>query len=235
MGILITRGILIVLLFFIYIMISAFILAQRIKKLRLDMSQNLSDTEIKNYREKFSRRATYIMIPVFLGVMIITSYPFEGSFLRFDTPEASLKYSSSKSIFRENTFFEGERCYFVVSTESNNVSYHSISKYGDKFGVADYKSELKHLGNNAEDKLLTCMAIYDENSDSSCYFISYFLPDSEKDEDIVLIDDRKAECISFRKNSIAKYLLIVDGKFKEDVVINVNGIDRRLSKSLIIK
>lgn len=206
---------------------------KKIKSKKQGIIQNIVSVDtyeqVKDINKK-NKRIAYIILASVFAITLISFYPFEGEFIRFNTPEDSLNYSIAKSRFRENTIIEGEGCYFVVSRRGNNVSYHSISKYGNKVGMANYKSERKYLGRNiSSDHLVSCRALYDKNSDSSCYFIAYFSPIGDEEENIVLINGQNAECVYYYKNAVAKYALVIDGKFEEDIVININGVDKKIT------
>lgn len=179
--------------------------------------------------DKYTKLIFFITLIIVIIVIIVTCisfYPIEGAFIRFDCPEDSLNYSLVDNFLRDNIILESEGCDFIFSRRSNNSSYHVVSKYGEKFGMLDYKSESKQLGMNIHNgHSVYCNAIYDENSDTSCYFVTYFLPTEGKENYSVLIDEKEVECIYYYQNSISVYALIIDGKFKEDVVVTVDGIE----------
>lgn len=226
-------ALLLVLAFAIFFIVELIKFKKQINNIPLPSEKELYAIEFKKDIEKRSKHITIIILISVFIITLASFYPFEGAFIRFNTPQASLNYSASKSLLRENTFIEADGCYFVMSKRDDNVSYYSISKYGDKVGMTNYKSETKYLGHCIiKGRLLNCVAVYDENSDTSCYFISYFLPDGDKEENIASIGDQEAECIHFFENSIAKYYLIVDGKFKEDVTVNFNGVDGKIERKI---
>lgn len=169
-----------------------------------------------------NRRIACIKFVIVFALVLASFYPFEGAFIRFNSPEASLNYSKNDNISRENIILEDEKCYFIYSRKSNNSSFHSVSKYGEKVGMVDYNSKQKHLGTNIYDNHpIHCQAVYDKNSNSSCYFVTYLLPDEEKYD--VLIDGKEAQCIYQSPNALNVYALMIDGAFKENIAVTVDG------------
>lgn len=193
----------------------------------LNISENNENIKkmLKNINPKV-KRISYIIYVSFIALIVISFLPIEGEFIRFKTPEASMKYSIlDNDILQENTIIEGEGCYFVFSKKNN--SYCAISKYGEKVGMVDYKSKSKFIGINSDDSdLVSCHAVYDKNSNTSCYFlvINNAL-EGRKEDDTILINGKKADCIYYKRKSTSVYSLIVDGKFEDDIVVTINDVE----------
>lgn len=224
-----TRIILFVFLLLLAFMI--FFIVEKVKFKKQITYGRLPDEEVLNTFEsqktigKINKRIVYIMLASVFTVTLIFLYPFEGEFIRFDTPEDSLNYSVIDNALRKNTIIEGEGCYFVFSQKNNNVSYYTISKYDNKVGMVDYKSKSNYIGLNNEDRdLVMCHAVYDKNSNTSCYFVINNTLAGEKGDHVILINGKKATCI-YKENIKGVYTLIEDGEFRNDVVITIDGVD----------
>lgn len=199
---------------------------------------NEDAVNIHKNQKNVNKRNKYIIYMMFLGAFVITLvsfYPIEGEFIRFDTPEKSLDYSVVDNILRKNTIVESEGCYFVFSQKNNNINYYTISKYNDKVGMTNYKAKSKSVGLNSEDgTLIMCHSLYDKNSNTSCYFVikNNSVADNSLEEkngeSVILINGKKSQCIYYKENKgyeKSVYSLIVTGEFQKDVIVNVDGED----------
>lgn len=239
MGILITRAILLVILCAVGIAIIAVIVS---KKLKADNSMNFNKTELKEYIKQLVSEKSLLMIPILIVVMAIASHPFEGKFLRFDTPEESLNYGIARTMLNKNYMAESNNCYFVLSSEdsypNSSGKCYIISKYGDKVGLVNNKAEFNVIGVYSDFRKssinLNCYGVYDKKSKSSCYFIWYSNFKERANEHTVLVNNKKADCISYvldeadTSNANAVYSCIVDGKFKENIVVTIDGEELKI-------
>lgn len=187
-----------------------------------------------NYKKpKFTKKSKYILFITYAFVVVITlisAYPFEGAFLRFQSPEASLNYSIFHNNFWNNYMIENEKCYFVYSYKDGNVKYHSISKYSDGIGVVDYNSHTRRYqtksGMNGDDFYnIVTYAVYDKHSDCTCYFVCSYGPTGTEYDNIIKINRKGTECLYYKEKGKAVYALIEDGAPKDSIIVNIHGLD----------
>lgn len=215
---------LLILAFVIFFIVEKAKFKKQITYGKLPNKEVLNTFEGQKTISKINKRIAYIMIASVFAVTLISLYPFEGKFIRFDTPEDSLNYSLVDNALRKNTIIEGESCYFVFSQKNNNVSYYTISKYDNKVGMVGYRSKSKYIGlNDVGKNLVMCHAVYDKNSNTSCYFVINNTPEGEKGDHVILINGKKATCI-YKENAKGVYSLIECGEFRNDVVVTIDSV-----------
>ena len=141
-----------------------------------------------------------VIIRIIVIVLIVTCVfiPYESSFIRFDSAEASVNYSTLNYNAPTKTV-ETDKTAFTVSHRENNWSYHTITKYNDKYGFCDRHSQtvlgLTHVDINDENFRgsfhVSKLVNYETNE--KCYIISYInLLDLEnKDTEDICIDDEQ--------------------------------------------
>lgn len=72
--------------------------------------------------------------------ILLNMFPIENAFLRFNTIEDALAYSGFKSSILQ--VVEEDDCAFIIAGESlNSTSLHTVTKYGEKWGLMDADSE----------------------------------------------------------------------------------------------
>lgn len=170
-----------------------------------------------------------VWIPTLLIIWIITLisfYPIEGSFLRFNSPEQSLSYSIVDNSSWKHYIIEDDDACFVYSEKGSNVFYHTISKYEDGFGMIDYKSSRRSYGYSTTPPYpIRCYAVYDSHSNLTCYFLHYTLPQGGKYDNTVKFNDKNTKCIYYKEFAEGIYTIIEEGEIQEHFTVTVNGVD----------
>lgn len=119
--------------------------------------------------------------------------PYEAPFIRFDSPEASVKYSTIKGNLPLYVV-EGKNAVFTLQNSGNNYYYHSITKYHDKYGFCDYKTQTETvLGSLLKDDTCFCGTItanklLNHNTNESCYFITFSKIKRMEPDKITILD-----------------------------------------------
>ena len=68
--------------------------------------------------------------------MLLVLFPIESSFLRFETIEQAFNYSAGG--MKIQNIIEEKDCAFIISRKSeNSTSFHTITKFDDKWGMID--------------------------------------------------------------------------------------------------
>lgn len=177
-----------------------------------------------------SKKIWSINILVILLITLISFYPIEGNFLRFNSPEESINYSVIDNFLWENYIIEDDDACFVYSQKNSNIAFHTISKYENGYGMLNYKSKERHYGNSRNtlsdrSYSIYCYAIYNTDSNSTCYFLKYALPFGNKEDNIVKFNNKNTDCIYYVEKGKSMYTIIEEGTFKEHFTVSVNGVD----------
>lgn len=228
----ISRILLFVFLLIISSLIMFIVLKIKIRKKKYKSGEFINVKSAQNLErekgvEKNTQNIACVILIIILVITLISFLPIENKFIRFNSLEDSMNYSVSDNFLQKNTILNGERCYFILSRRGNNMNFHTISKYGEKVGMVDYKSERKQLGINRDStgRLIDCYAVYNEKSNQSCYFVIYSIPKGKEKEHSILINEKEMDCIYYVKDGIAVYSLIVEERFKEEVTVTVDGVE----------
>ena len=157
-----------------------------------------------------------VLSVVFIALLFI---PYEAPFVRFDSPEASIKYSTIKGNMPPHVV-EGETVVFTLQNANNNYYFHTILKHDDKYGFCDYHSKI--------DKVINSPFTEDDNFSGS--IVTYKLSSSETNEACYMIMFSKTR--RMEQNRIAVYAsdhTPIDPLFQNDnamVFALINGADK---------
>ena len=157
-----------------------------------------------------------VLSVVFIALLFI---PYEAPFVRFDSPEASVKYSTIKGNMPLHVV-EGENAAFTLQNANNNYYFHTILKHDDKYGFCDYHSKI--------DKVINSPFTEDDNFSGS--IVTYKLSSSETNEACYMIMFSKTR--RMEQNRIAVYAsdhTPIDPLFQNDnamVFALINGADK---------
>ena len=157
-----------------------------------------------------------VLSVVFIALLFI---PYEAPFVRFDSPEASVKYSTIKGNMPLHVV-EGENAAFTLQNANNNYYFHTILKHDDKYGFCDYHSKI--------DKVINSPFTEDDNFSGS--IVTYKLSSSETNEACYMIMFSKTR--RMEQNRIAVYAsdhTPIDTLFQNDnamVFALINGADK---------
>lgn len=203
-----------------------------VKKVVFKLLKKLySKGKIKNVK-RVSKLMVIIPAVIVILVSVCSFYPYEESFLRFQTVDQSMAYSIPLSLTYSNEVIDAGDCQFIMSNRDNNYVFHSVSVYDDGLGLINFKSHTKlyvpqtFYQNEDEAASVSCVAVYNENRNKTCYVfksISFFISDYE------IYSDQNHRFTRLHKkeldNGIIKntYYLIENGAVRNDFSMTVNG------------
>lgn len=92
---------------------------------------------IKKRKWKWNKLKIFIaIISSVVLYMLLVLFPIESSFLRFETIEQAFNYSAGG--MKIQNIIEEKDCAFIISRKSeNSTSFHTITKFDDKWGMID--------------------------------------------------------------------------------------------------
>lgn len=147
---------------------------------------------VKSGKILFSpQTAQRVLVSTFVVLVVLTLvvfYPFESSFIRFDSIEQSINYSFSNFNSKIYTA-ECDDTVFVLNEHGNTYRYTSITKYDDGYGYCGDNVSVKMNANTVPiitsefEGATDISAIYNKNTDKTCYVVSLF------DSDFVTIEE----------------------------------------------
>ena len=141
-----------------------------------------------------AKRVIVSVFVAFIGFLLVVFYPYESSFIRFDSMEQSINYSfyNFNLIERFNSKIYTAECddtVFVVNEHGNTYRYTSIAKYDDGYGYCGdnvsvkIKANIVPIINDDFEGAADVSAIYNKNTDKTCYVVSLF------DSDFVTVEE----------------------------------------------
>lgn len=177
---------------------------------------------------KRTKKTIIIRIAVSLLIMVIVFIPYESPFIRFNSAEESIKYSTTKYGVPIRTV-ETDKTAFCVGHKSNNFFYYIVTKYNDKYGFCDrncytklgiintYLDEGSFKGNYRVTKLS------DNETNEKCYIISLLSVDQNETEEINIFDKNNdpIEKMTFPDNRTV-FALVVN-RIDEKTSFTFNG------------
>lgn len=112
----------------------------------------------KKYRN--STLILNILIALILPLLVlISSYPYEGHFITFETINDSLAY---KNIGTENIdIYEYDDCVFVVDNSEYDI--YSVTKVNERYKLADFNSEILSMDNHIKSAIVVRQLRRQEN------------------------------------------------------------------------
>ncbi len=161
------------------------------KKLRNRVIEKLKYYDSRKVKRGF----TWILIAVAIFVLAIF-YPFESSFIRFDTVEQSVDYSMYnfnllEKIGSEAYFVEDEDTVFIVNAKGNTYRYTSATKYEDGYGYCGHNVSVElnthppiFISTSDFEGAAIISTVYNKNTDKTCYILCLFddeFPDEPKE------------------------------------------------------
>ncbi|MDO4747728.1 MAG: hypothetical protein Q4A12_00980 [Eubacteriales bacterium] len=158
--------------------------------------------KLKHYDPKKVKICTRVLIVVVVVFILTIFYPFESSFIRFDTIEGSVYYSSS---FSDLVKISGTEIYtaecddtvFVVKEHGNTYSYTSIAKYDDGYGYCGHNvsvilsTNTDFVSTSKFEGAVSISAVYNENTNKTCYILN--LLDDDFSSDIKEVYDQTGD------------------------------------------
>lgn len=149
----------------------------------------------KQKRKKLPYVLCFIAILLFLDIIF---YPFEGYFIRFSSLEKSIHYSIYDSYFSSISIVEDDDTVFFMKNNNSNISYHSVTKYNNDYGLCDFGTKTNGFHIHQEfihdskfNGVLRVRYILNENTNKTCYFIELFKTfnnDNDDNDDIAVFD-----------------------------------------------
>ncbi len=190
----------------------------------------------KCYDSKKIKRACWSLIIVVAIFVLAIFYPFESSFIRFDTVEQSVNYSMYnfnllEKIGSEAYFVEDEDTAFIVSVKGNTYRYTSSTKYEDGYGYCGHNVSVKlntqptFISTSQFEGAASVSAVHNKNTDKTCYILSLF--DDEFNDEPKEIYDRSNFRMNVFKNDDGNvpdtYYSIEEGAPRENFVFVLDG------------
>ena len=171
---------------------------------------------------KRSKKAVFIKIAIIALVILLVFIPYEAPFVRFDSAYDSVKYSTTK--FNTPLYtIETEKTAFSAELEDSTFSYHSITKYKDKYGYCDQDSHIllgsyKHEIIQDENYMGSFLVKKLENKKTreKCYIIVFGnlldeINNNKEKEDIIIYDENNTPIEKmFSTNKWTAFAVVVD-------------------------
>ena len=158
-----------------------------------------------------------VIIISFVVAAVCVFIPFEAPFIRFNSTEASVKYSTAKP-FYEDKAVETDKTAFFVSHKSNNWTYGSAAKYDNKYGFCGYHSKTILTTNSITvdeenfDGSFNVSKVINYDTNEKCYFIKFInLLDFENKEKQNSWDSQD-NLIDFEKSTPMEKLTFKDNR-----------------------
>lgn len=148
-------------------------------------------------RKKLPHVLCIIVIYLFLNIIIF--YPYEGYFIRFNSLEKSIHYSIYDSYFSSISIVEDDDTVFFAKNTKNNITYHSVAKYKNDYGLCDFGIakgfHIRQESINVPkfDGILTVDYILNKNTNKTCYFIKLLKIFNNDDNDDIAVFDSNGE------------------------------------------
>ncbi len=143
---------------------------------------------------KRTKKAVIIRIAVIALIGLVIFLPYESPFIRFDSAEASVRYSTLNYSAPIKTV-ETDKTAFCVGHRDNNFYYNTVAKSDDKYGFCDrhcrtvlgfvntHIDDGKFKGNYRVTKLIN------KEANEKCYMITFLSIDLKDTEDISIYDE----------------------------------------------
>ena len=162
-------------------------------------------------------------------ILAIVFIPYESSFIRFDSAEASVRYRTINYNAPIKTV-ETDKTAFCIGHRDNNFYYNTVTKYGDQYGFCDRNCQtLFGLDNITIDDgvfygAYSVHKMVDNETNEKCYIIKFYGSDQEDAENISIYDEqnRPAETITFSDNRTVYAIVVKDIDEKASFVLNGN-------------
>ena len=141
-----------------------------------------------------SKKAVIIKVTAIILIIAIIFIPYEASFIRFNSAEASVRYSTVNYRAPIRTV-ETDKTAFCVGHESTTFYYNTVTKYNDKYGFCHPHTHnaLNYINTIIDDENFkggyTVSKLVNNETNEKCYIIelSRFYPTGE---DICIYDEQ---------------------------------------------
>ena len=201
------------------------------KKLRNHIIEKL-----KYYDSKKIKRVLWSLVIVFAILILAIFYPFESSFIRFDTVEQSVNYSMYgfdilERLNSEIYIAECDDTVFVINEYGNTYRYTSIAKYDEGYGYCGHNIKVKlstqptFISTGKFEGAVSVSTIYNKNTNKTCYILSFL--DAEFDDDILEIYHQSGERLNTFSNNdgntLQNYYYIEKGVANKEFSFTLDG------------
>ena len=177
----------------------------------------------RNLKKKLIVRI--ILSFLIIGLLFI---PYEAPFVRFDSAETSIKYSTLKGNLPLHVI-EGENTIFTLQNANNNFYFHSIIKYDEKYGFCDYKSEKEIVLESTfiEDDYIvgtiTAQKLLNYETNETCYCIIFSKIKSMEQNEINLFDTYNLQIKTIFKNDKNIVFAFIPNQDNNNTAFSYNG------------
>lgn len=185
----------------------------------------------------FNKLGSLVAVVISIVIIVISIYPYEGYFLKFNSVEESFNYSVFLGDRWENYEVKGDHCSFMYSkqTNSNNVGYHSVYKNSDNtYSMLDFKCDSHNYkqavieNSTGENNLVSCHSVYNKLADETCYFVEYWLPKDETNTYKVELNGKELDNLYYSKGAYGVYATVKSEGFADELDIIIEGTSVKL-------
>ena len=183
---------------------------------------------------KITRKKRIIGIVLSVVFIALLFIPYEAPFVRFDTPEASVKYSTIKGNLPLHVI-EGENTAFTLQNANNNYYFHTILKHNDKYGFCEYHSKIDKVINspfteddNFSGSIITYKLLSSETNEA-CYMIMFSKTKRMEQNKITIFDVDSAPIQPVFQNDKTIVFALIHGLNESNAAFSYNGQTFRLN------
>lgn len=185
--------------------------------------------KLKRYEFKKVKLGVIVLLVAFALFALTIFYPFESSFIRFDTIDQSIDYSMYKFNFFEKIgsevyLAEDDNTAFIVNKKGNTYRYTSITKYDDGYGYCGHNVNIKlstqptFISTSQFEGAVSMSTVYNKNTNKTCYILNFL--DDEFDDNILEIYRHSGEMLNVfandSGNTLEMYYYIEEGVPNEE-------------------
>lgn len=144
-----------------------------------------------------SKKAVLIRAAVGILILAIVFIPYESTFIRFNSAEESVRYSTVNYDAPIKTI-ETDKTAFCVGHARNNFYYNTVTKYDAKYGFCDRRCQtvLGFINTHIDDGVFNgnyrVTKLINNDTNEKCYMISFLRIDQNNTEDISIFDENNA-------------------------------------------
>lgn len=165
-----------------------------------------------------------------LCLYIIFCFPFEGSFIRFNSLDDAFSYSSFGNQLL-STYNAENSVFIVAGKDKNQLTYYSSTKYGEKFGMLNYKIQTiyyktKIIDLEGAEMSVSANSLINTETNESLLSVVLLSPNNGKGVNVTMPNGDKIQSFSDDSNKSAynlKYYLIFEEPVSSNFYIFVNG------------
>ena len=178
---------------------------------------------------KRTRKAAVIRVMVSALIIAVVMIPYESPFIRFDSAEASVNYSSLNYNYQIKTI-ETEKTAFCVAHKGNDFQYDTITKYINQYGFCDRHSKniLRWVSSSIEDGKVQgsfrAAKLINNETNEKCYMIVFSVLAQEETADINIYDKQNKPIPKIEFSDNREVFALVVNHLDGEEVFKFNGV-----------